>query len=210
MNNSSYWNSYYSGGNKKPSLPSQFAAFIAGEIRNEQIGTIIDIGCGNGRDAIFFARHGFPVLGLDASEEAITFCKTQAKELNASFLVSDINDQSLPTQLEQIIPSDNLPFLYSRFFLHAIDEDAEKSFIQLAAKICPKNARFALEFRTTRDRQQPKETDAHYRRYIEPLDFVANAIASGFSLEYFVEGFGFAKFGADDAYVARVILRKKI
>ena len=55
---------------------------------------------------------------------------------------------------------------------------------------------------------QAKETAAHYRRFIDPLNFLTSALARGFELHYFVEGFGYAKYNSDDAHVARVILRR--
>ena len=50
-----------------------------------------------------------------------------------------------------------------------------------------------------------KETSDHYRRYIVPTDLINKALKIGFDLSYLVEGFGFAKYRSDDAYVARVI-----
>ena len=66
----------------------------------------------------------------------------------------------------------------------------------------------ALEFRTDRDKSQPKETDTHFRRYVSPVHFFARARENGFEVEYFVEGFGFAKYKQDDAHVARFLLNK--
>jgi 2-polyprenyl-3-methyl-5-hydroxy-6-metoxy-1,4-benzoquinol methylase len=63
-----YWDLFYN--NNKPLLPSQFATFIA----NEYLGiksTVIDVGCGNGRDSLFFMNLGFKVIGIDASKKAI-------------------------------------------------------------------------------------------------------------------------------------------
>ena len=66
----------------------------------------------------------------------------------------------------------------------------------------------ALEFRTSRDEFLSKVTESHYRRFINPLAVVAKGNHLGFSCEYFVEGFGYAKYKSDDAHVARIIFRK--
>lgn len=66
----------------------------------------------------------------------------------------------------------------------------------------------AAEFRTIRDAQQAKVTAEHYRRFVNPLVFMANANTAGFATDYFVEGFGYAKYKDDDAHVARCLMRK--
>lgn len=40
-------------------------------------GSIIDMGCGSGRDAAAFARRGYKAIGLDASEELAEIARTQ-------------------------------------------------------------------------------------------------------------------------------------
>ena len=51
--NIDYWDNFYSGVDLKLGIPSQFAAFVAMEYL-EKVNTILDIGCGNGRDSVFF------------------------------------------------------------------------------------------------------------------------------------------------------------
>ena len=49
-----YWDNYYANSDLNSKLiPSQFAAFVAGELKKNSY--IIDIGCGNGRDSFFLA-----------------------------------------------------------------------------------------------------------------------------------------------------------
>ena len=64
-----YWNKYYS---KKISFKhSSFAKFIFKFIKNKKFKTLIDIGCGNGRDSFFFASKGYKVTSVDISKEVI-------------------------------------------------------------------------------------------------------------------------------------------
>lgn len=63
----SCWNDFYRIG-QVPRLPSQFAIFVGNEVMTESlppVASVIDVGCGNGRDAFFFARLGYDVGGLD-------------------------------------------------------------------------------------------------------------------------------------------------
>jgi hypothetical protein len=62
------------------------------------------------------------------------------------------------------------------------------------------------EYRTVRDVRQAKVTGQHYRRFIDPAAFQLRAAQHAFSVQYAVEGFGFAKYEQDDAYVARCLL----
>ncbi|WP_230532183.1 hypothetical protein [Microvirga roseola] len=99
--------------------------------------------------------------------------------------------------------------IYSRFFLHAINALDEHNFFNLCNGLLPDTGIIAVEFRTTRDEQLLKATPDHYRRYINPLELAARAQLHGFGVDYFVEGFGYAKFRADDAYVARMIFSRR-
>ncbi|HEY3250850.1 MAG TPA: class I SAM-dependent methyltransferase, partial [Ignavibacteria bacterium] len=73
---------------------------IAGKIRTyiqESIlknitknGTILDIGCGTGTDAIFFAEKGIKVLGFDVSHKMIEAAKYKAANKRLQQLVNFI------------------------------------------------------------------------------------------------------------------------
>ena len=54
---------------KIPDYPSQFAISLMPELQPGS--NILDIGCGNGRDALFFSQHGHHVVGIDASKTGI-------------------------------------------------------------------------------------------------------------------------------------------
>ena len=96
--------------------------------------------------------------------------------------------------------------IYSRFFIHAIDEEAENKFFYLINRLKSfVNVKAFLEFRTVRDQSLPKETSTHYRRFVQPEKIIAKVIQSNMKLSYHVEGFGYAKYKSDDAYVARMI-----
>ena len=202
-----YWNHYYSKSKERaaPIVPSQFATFVANEVMALNP-LIVDLGCGNGRDTFFFSNYGFEVLGVDASESAIRSCEARLLEADkTAFLCADLADPSLAGKIGGFAGSSPV-VLYARFFLHAIDERTEDQFFKLAQSICGSTGAVAAEFRTHKDEALSKVTDAHYRRFINPIEFLERASSCGFSSKYFVEGFGYAKFGNDDAHVARTLL----
>ncbi|WAX98153.1 class I SAM-dependent methyltransferase (plasmid) [Aminobacter sp. NyZ550] len=201
-----YWDRFYSV-DSAPLLPSQFAVFAAGEASDAHY--VVDFGCGNGRDSLFFAGTGRKVIGFDASSEAIAGCREKAARLGApaDFNVANIaHDECEKLVLSKLGNSDNV-LVYARFLLHAIPDATEAALLSHARSILSqREGMFAVEFRTHRDRQQTKVTPQHYRRFVDPFDFLSRATASGFAVKYFVEGFGFAKYRDDDAHVARCIL----
>lgn len=50
--------------------------------QNKVNGKVLDLGCGNGRNCVAFAKQGFDVCGIDVSESAIDLAKKNAKESN--------------------------------------------------------------------------------------------------------------------------------
>ena len=72
-----YWENYYarSNGDLLPT-PSQFAVFVQGELSGPAF--VVDVGCGTGRDSLFFSSRGHAVLGLDQAKAAIGRCTQSA------------------------------------------------------------------------------------------------------------------------------------
>lgn len=206
-----YWNHFYASREaQKLSAPSQFAAFVAQEAGEAHL--IIEVGCGTGRDSLFFARHGFDVVAIDGSEAAIEGCEKtrQAQGLDRiAFTCCAVGSgafaQALVTAREV---SSGPAMAYARFFLHAITDADEQCLFRDMAAALREGDRLAVEYRTTRDEAGEKVTQPHYRRYVDPAKVAENAVKFGFAIDYSVEGYGFAKYLNDDAYVARAIFRK--
>jgi len=201
-----YWEGYYAA-KAVPvrRLPSQFAAFVAGEL--DQPHRVIELGCGDGRDSMFFANYGHDVVGVDASQTAVEACRSLAATLgeHATFIVANIDEPDLAGRVK----GDSGPrVVYARFFLHAITEAEEEILLDLAATITDPGDYLAAEYRTVRDSSGAKVTANHFRRFVLPAAFEARALARGVAVTYSVEGFGFVKYRQDDAYVARTLFRR--
>jgi SAM-dependent methyltransferase len=202
-----YWDDYYahSRSGTRP-LPSQFATFVAGELAVPH--RVVDFGCGNGRDSLFFASYGHQVVGIDGSAAAVAYCSDLASSWGQKieFLNIAVEDPELPS----LVPAADGPtVVYARFFLHAITEAEESAFLAHAATLTRPGDLLAVEYRTVRDLSHAMVTGAHYRRFMEPTQFLLAAASHGFAVAYEVEGFGFAKYQQDDAYVARSILTRR-
>lgn len=46
---------------------------------------ILDAGCGEGRNAVYFINQGYQIFGIDPNETAIQYCRFRAKSLNPDF-----------------------------------------------------------------------------------------------------------------------------
>ena len=206
MNKKEYWNFFYKTQVNKINLnhPSQFATFIVGETEN--ITSLLEFGCGNGRDALFFAHYFKKVFAFDGSNEIINKNKKQYSKIkNLKFSKFNTNDKFN----NQLILSSKNKAIYARFYLHALTNSEIKSFISLCGNLLNKNERLYIEYRTEKDKKRNKETQKHYRNYINPKSI--NKLLKQFNLKnlYFVEGLGYAKYKDDDAFVARHVIEKK-
>ena len=94
---------------------------------------VLDVGCGTGETALFFASHGHDVTGIDAVPAAIDAAKSRATErgLDVCFRVADVLEV--------------LPGLIGKFhsvtdvgFFHALSDEQRADFAaKLADKIAP-------------------------------------------------------------------------
>ncbi len=76
--------------------------------------TLVDLGCGEGRDSIYFARHGFRVEGVDLSSVGIRKAELRSARLGASvrFRVGDMRTYRLARRVDVVFSSgalNNLP-----------------------------------------------------------------------------------------------------
>ncbi|MEJ2486645.1 MAG: class I SAM-dependent methyltransferase [Anaerolineales bacterium] len=75
--------------------------------------TLIELGCGEGRDAVFFARSGYQVTAFDYSVEGIHKAKAWAKDLdlNIDFFQADINQFRLERSYDVVFSSGALHYI---------------------------------------------------------------------------------------------------
>ncbi|WP_163195385.1 class I SAM-dependent methyltransferase [Clostridium thermarum] len=83
------------------------AASICYNFIRKTDGTVLDVACGDGRNALYLAVHGFKVTGIDFSSKALERLKSFAQRLNLTVNTQqvDLND---PDSLETIGTFDNV------------------------------------------------------------------------------------------------------
>ena len=200
-----YWKQFYRDNNVTEGSP--FAKFVAGRLPPKC--TIIEIGSGTGRDAIFFAEHGHAVFGADRAAEGVERAAAAARDggLQASFQVVDAADRAQLRAFLDRIAVDGKSVVYMRFFLHSIPREVQELIFDEISRL-PAGFLLALEFRTDQDAHQPKVYGEHYRRYIKPSEVLHSLSARGFRIEFEEEGTGLSPFGKEDPHLARILAKK--
>lgn len=93
-----FWDGRYAQGLVYGTEPTSTAHRLVTVFRRERVATILEAGCGSGRDALLYARKGFAVTGLDVSQNALRWVKAQAgrEGLGITLLVGDLLASDLP------------------------------------------------------------------------------------------------------------------
>lgn len=208
--NNEYWNNFYKNNNTLIDS-SSFAKFCLEKyIKNKA--TIVELGSGNGRDAIYFANHKHTVYALDLSIEAV---KTEQKFANDKMIenLTILHDDFINFDYSTL---PNIDIFYSRFTMHSIDEDAEDIILNKIYNSLEIDGLCMIEARTIHDSliNKGKRINAnismtnHYRRFINSDIFLKKCLAIGFRILYFTEESGLSVYKDDDPVLLRLIMTK--
>ena len=201
-----YWADYYAHNGHTEG--SSFAQFV--QERPDTAGTVVDIGCGDGRDSFYFGSVGRTVVALDRSDVGVAHARDRAEGAGLgdrmTFEVCDLGDAAgLGAVLDRV---DGPVLYYTRFVLHAITEDVQETPLDvLGAKARPGDM-LAAEFRTDKDAKLQKAHPKHYRRYQSAELFLDDLRRRGWEVVYDVESDGLAPWGSEDPVLCRVIARR--
>ena len=93
--------------------PSSMARIFFQRFPPAEEQTLLEIGCGQGRDSIFFAQNGYQVTGFDFSIEGVKTSIAQASELNLSidFFQADVNEYRLEKSYDVVFASGALHYI---------------------------------------------------------------------------------------------------
>ncbi len=92
----SAWNTVKAPYTKMPDL--DYISRIPASLASRKLSRVLDLGCGSGWLAVFLARAGFRVVGVDVASRAIELGKTWAADecLQIDFQTQDISDLNFP------------------------------------------------------------------------------------------------------------------
>ena len=216
-----YWDKFYKNHSNRVDISeySTFASFCCESFFGKESKTIVDLGCGNARDALFFAEQEHYILAVDQSIDDKV--KTQKTHINLEFLESDfirpkyyfndgVTSYYHPT-------ANKIDVFYSRFTIHSITEEDQKELLPKVYNLLDTGGLFCIEVRTTKD---PKFgvgkhicdttyfNDGHTRRFVDSQKFLNTVLSLGFKLLYFNEQDNLSIYKDDDPVLMRIILEK--
>ena len=108
-----YRKSGYTWGTEESGFAREVAGYLTG-------GRVLDLGCGEGRDAVFFAKQGFEVTGVDVSQAGIAKARKLAKmkEVEVTWVVADLATYRPPDEFDLIYSSGSIHYLPRRVRSH--------------------------------------------------------------------------------------------
>lgn len=207
INDKKYWSEFYFNNNELTKKPSLFTQYLVENSVINEGDVLFELGCGNGRDSIFFAQNNIDVTAVDQCDKNISFLNEQHN--NISFISDDF------TNLSNLESKVNV--VYSRFTLHSINDEGEQRTLNWVYNNLKKDGILCVEARTLKDPIFGKGIDKgnniwfyndHHRRFIDALSFKNKLVEMGFEIKLFEENNGFAKHKDDDPVVLRAIVKK--
>lgn len=204
MNDKAYWKKYYET-HPNPVEPSTFAKFTSGFMNSSK--SLIELGCGNGRDSVFFARNNIYVTAVDQIESEMDYLNKKYSLYNLDFQADDFTNLSLETEYD---------YVYSRFTMHSIREEQESKVFEWISNQLAHQGLFFLEVRSINDPMFRKgeqiskneNITTHYRRYLDLNETITKLKKLGLKIIYKLESQGLAKYKNDDPMLIRIVAKK--
>lgn len=212
VDNINYWNQYYNSG-AAPLEASSFAKYVL-ENYLEPSCRLLELGCGNGRDSLYFGANGIQVIGIDSSKQVILQQQNNDPEGNVLFVCDDFTKTNVLYQQQ-------FNYCYSRFTLHAISLQQEEYVLQnvyQALKRGGKSGFFFIEVRGVHDEIYGKGEmvardsyiyEGHFRRFIRREELEERLRQNGFEIISSEENRGLAVYKNQDPMVIRIVAKKR-
>ena len=73
---------------------------------------VLELGCGQARDSLFFASKGLEVYAIDSSKIAIEYLTAKTREMNLNIYCKNINSvEGLPFSITTLMPFIHICFI---------------------------------------------------------------------------------------------------
>lgn len=207
-----YWEDYY----KRfpgPFAPSPFAVHVSEKYLDDS-SSLVELGCGNGRDAVHLAGTCTSVTAVDQCAAELDYLEEHFGGPTLSFVCGDITDLSD----NDAIGDRRFSCVYSRFSLHAVSVAGQHLMISWAQTALALDGLLLLEFRGTENELmgvgepigedgRTFHHDGHTRRFIDVELLATDVTQRGFEILVLDERPGFSPTATTDETFARLIAR---
>lgn len=201
------WAHFYARrGSAVPTTPTDFARWVLPRTHADRL---IDMGCGNGRDSVFFAENGRRVVAMDAVPAALNTARQLAGKRGVPLRTRRINLDSLRETLAAgalDARAQGSTDVYGRFLAHCLGHDSMDHFWRYSSMVLSSGGRCFLEFRTPEDRGRQKHFNRRPHRYVQPERIAAGARSRGGRVVEQQEGTGMAVLGDEDPWMCRMVI----
>lgn len=205
-----YWNEVYSkmDGVEKESPFAEYA--YEKHMKDSSLKSLVELGCGSGRDSLYFADKDMKVTAIDISRVGIN----KLKELNKPNLRCYCDDFSSPLAIYERM----YDYCYSRFTIHSINSLQETNTIKNAYHTLKDGGLFFIEVRSVNDdiyglgekiSNNEYIYNNHYRRFIVMDELKEKLECFGFDIIHAEESCDFAPYGDERPAIIRIIAKKK-
>ena len=143
-----YWNDIYSKQNYFGTGPTILALEAHELIKNNSITNILELGCGQGRDSLFFANFGHNVIATDISENAINSVKKIKNEQNIGNLELHLHDSLNPFNFTDL----KFELIYSNLALQFFNLKQLSGILSNIKKIMKPNSFFLFSTKKSGDK----------------------------------------------------------
>ena len=199
-----YWDIYYKnfGTNNHIIQPSSFAQFVLNNYLLEKKFNIVELGSGNGRDAIFFAHHSHNTYALDQSKSATEVSKQGIDNKILKYFHPKAQD----FVLEDYSSYNAIDMFYDE---HLVISKVYNSLLN--------GGLFCIEARTINDPlfgigedcgQNTFINNNHKRRFIDTSEFRKQVVEFGFKELFFAEENNLSIVRDDNPTLMRIVLEK--
>ncbi len=206
-----YWDEFYASSRLRdvPEEPTKFARWVRKRI--EPATRIVELGCGSGRDTLWFASKGYDVEAFDFASSAVARVRAAAAAFGRTIPVRELDlsrHDDVHDAAQAVLAAGAPRVVYARFLLHSLDECGQAGLFQFAATVLRSGGLLFLEFRARQDEAGLHLFgDDHFRTYPKVEDVVAAIESHGGQVLKAKTRQGWAPYRTEDPFVTRVIAR---
>lgn len=182
-----YWNRLYNKEYFFGNGPTKLAKLAESLLKENKVRKILEIGCGQGRDATYFSQIGYEVDAFDISQKAIEFVNKVKSSMNLTNLNAFVHDVGKPLEY----PRGHFDFIYSNLALQFFDMTSLDIIFQNISSIMKKNSLFLFSTKKKGDKYYKfgnKISDDAYEhqgiiRYFFDSDVLQGVLSNYFHIE---------------------------
>lgn len=181
-----YWNALYSKQNYFGEGPTKLAKIAEKLFQESNSQKILEVGCGQGRDAIYFSQLGFNVHAFDISANAIKSLSSVKERMNLNKL--NVFEHNVLEPLD--FPEEYFDFIYSNLALQFFDLKNLSKILKNISNVMKKNSSFLLSTKKEGDKYHKagkKINDNAFEnkgitRYFYPIDDLKSILSEQFHI----------------------------